>query len=194
MVLRLYLDAAVHAAVQTMPQALERHEQTQVAHALLPREGISSMADIKLNISHSGAWLAAAWSPQAAIGVDIEAIRPMQWLGDDAVLAAVLHPDEIKWLNAGTPAQRVQRGLMSWCRKEALLKAMGLGLASGFPLAGIGHSPDGSLHILPASLERMCDAGRANDWHTHSDWIDDEEHGRQAALAVAWRRVEDAAT
>jgi phosphopantetheinyl transferase len=105
----------------------------------------------------------------------------MRWLDDPDVMAAVLHPDEIMWMGAGTQEERTQRGLMSWCRKEALLKAMGIGLKSGFSLAEIGHTPDGMLYALPKQLGLVA----AVNWQTHSEWI--RADNRQAAVAVAWR-------
>jgi phosphopantetheinyl transferase len=159
--------------------APHRAEQTKAANQLLPHPICAS------SISHSKNWLAAAWTARqgAEIGIDIEAIRPMGWLTDPYVLAGVLHPKERVWVDAGTAIERIQRGLISWCRKEALLKAMGIGLKSGFSLNEIGHTAHGVLYALPKQLGTVV----AMNWQTHSEWIGTDN--RQAAVAVAWRLV-----
>lgn len=74
---------------------------------------------LAFNVSHSQQWLAVAWSKrQTSIGVDIEhAEREQQVL---AISKRYFHVNE--------QATAEQSWLHTWTRKEAILKAHGLGL------------------------------------------------------------------
>ncbi|MDZ4298689.1 MAG: 4'-phosphopantetheinyl transferase superfamily protein [Moraxellaceae bacterium] len=75
--------------------------------------------DLAFNLSHSQQWLAVAWSTsQPSIGVDIEhADRQQQVL---AISKRYFHANE--------QATAEKNWLHTWTRKEAVLKAHGLGL------------------------------------------------------------------
>ena len=75
------------------------------------------------NWSHSGELLAMAWSSQHRVGIDIEQVRPRpQW---QRVAERFLLPAEYAQLTDANDF------LQLWVRKEALLKAIGQGLAHG---------------------------------------------------------------
>lgn len=80
----------------------------------------------EFNISHSGKMIAVAFHNQSRVGVDIE-VCSRQVL--DTVLAErVCHPDEIWWIAQHSPDKRAEAFLKCWVRKEAVLKANGIGL------------------------------------------------------------------
>jgi 4'-phosphopantetheinyl transferase len=73
------------------------------------------------NLSHSGAYLLLALA-LVPVGVDIEQVRPERVR--PALLQRVASSPERAWV--GTDARRF---FQLWCAKEAVLKALGLGLA-----------------------------------------------------------------
>jgi 4'-phosphopantetheinyl transferase len=68
--------------------------------------------------------LAASWGGQ--LGVDFEPLRPIPDLNSLAQMA--LHPAEQRFLARRPTAQRARHFLRLWVRKEAVLKAAGVGL------------------------------------------------------------------
>lgn len=93
------------------------------------------------SISHSGDLVLCALGPVARIGVDVEEIRPRRnWEG---LAARVLHPAERRRLAGLSEAGRWRGFYLSWTRKEALAKALGVGLA--LPFARILVSDRGEL-------------------------------------------------
>jgi 4'-phosphopantetheinyl transferase len=89
-------------------------------------------APLGFNVSHSGdvAVVAAGW--QRAVGVDVEAWRPLPDLA--ALAARVFAPAERAVLEALAPIDRPAAFFRCWTRKEAFIKATGQGLAQ--PLDG----------------------------------------------------------
>lgn len=64
----------------------------------------------------------------AAVGVDVEAVRPLQAVG---AASAVFHPTEREELLSMAPEVRRARFTVLWCRKEAHLKGVGVGMSHG---------------------------------------------------------------
>lgn len=103
---------------------------------------------IAFNLSHSGELAIVAVADGMPIGVDIERIRPVS----ADLLAGCLAPREFAMLAALTPALREESFIRCWTRKEACLKAIGVGL-------------NGS----PASFEVSLDPFRARLLAVESD-------------------------
>lgn len=78
-----------------------------------------------ISASSTGGAMVCAVSIGTHIGVDIERHRPD--LIDDAMLAEALTPAEQIWCQRGTDLPVRFHHL--WCRKEAVLKGLGLGLS-----------------------------------------------------------------
>jgi 4'-phosphopantetheinyl transferase len=87
----------------------------------------SAQGALNFNLSHSGARALIGLAPAAAIGVDVELIRPISDAGqiarthfaaDEASSLLALPPDEIECVFYGL-----------WTRKEAVVKALGTGLS-----------------------------------------------------------------
>lgn len=81
---------------------------------------------VEFSLAHSGSWIWAAFCRDAAVGIDVEI--PGADL-DTRTLGAILHPGEQEEL-AGLPEAAFLR---CWTRKEAVLKALGEGLARPLP-------------------------------------------------------------
>lgn len=87
--------------------------------------------EIEFSIAHSGEMVWAGFCRRAALGIDVESIRPLTDLAD---LTAQLHPEEGRAIRALPPGERDAAFYRCWTRKEAVLKATGKGLS--LPLDG----------------------------------------------------------
>lgn len=103
---------------------------------------------IDFNVSHSAELVIVAVTAGMAIGVDIERIRPIS----AELVVGCLAPREYASLSALAPALREESFIRCWTRKEACLKAIGVGL-------------NGS----PASFEVSFDPRRARLLAVQSD-------------------------
>lgn len=82
---------------------------------------------LRFNLSHSGSRALVGLSRRDAIGVDVEALRPMP---DAARVArSYFAPDEASALAALTDNERDLAFMTVWTRKEAVVKALGAGLS-----------------------------------------------------------------
>lgn len=128
---------------------------------------------VRFNVSHSAAWglIGLAYSE---IGVDIEI--PQSRTNHRAIASQVLHPQEAE-INATLPPRDFAENIMRlWVVKEALLKALGLGIAEGlqqtsFPMP-IPNETFQPLSISAALQEHLEDDGscRMNDWTDAATW------------------------
>jgi len=102
-------------------------------------------AGLRFNLSHSGEIVLIAFARDRAVGVDVEALRAPV---DEAALARrYFRPEESARLAALPEAQRRREFFRMWTRKEALLKAKGLGVS------GIAVAPESDPEFLTMSLE-----------------------------------------
>ncbi|QOW18809.1 4'-phosphopantetheinyl transferase superfamily protein [Lysobacter ciconiae] len=143
----LLLDAGdlARAQRQRRPQDQDRLILTYALHRLLlgARMGVDAVAvpllrdalgcprlqdaAISTSLTHAGRWVAAAVTGAGPVGVDIE---PAERTAVMAKIASrVCHPNELAAL-AGMDVAAYRRALLAlWVRKEALLKAAGVGMA-----------------------------------------------------------------
>lgn len=87
--------------------------------------GIAAAPDF--NVSHSDDVVLIAISRAGRVGVDIEAVRPMEDL--EGLAGQMMHPVEWELFIGLSEDQRAARFFQLWTRKEALLKASGVGLS-----------------------------------------------------------------
>ena len=100
-----------------------------------------------ISITHRGDWCATAMSATSIVGIDVEIIKHHDW---EMFSSTVFHPDETRWVLKATERERDIRGLICWCRKEAFLKALGLGMTVN--LSEIGFSDTGVLIAFPGGV------------------------------------------
>ncbi|MCE6950259.1 4'-phosphopantetheinyl transferase superfamily protein [Cereibacter sphaeroides] len=103
------------------------------------------------NLSHCGGLAALALCSSAAVGVDIEAIRPIE----RAVATRFFAPSELQALEPLAGADWEQAFFRLWTRKEAFLKAVGTGLDT--PLASFDVTAEDSPRLIRAEGQRVQD-------------------------------------
>lgn len=113
---------------------------------------------VSFNGSESGGIALFAVAQAAEIGVDIEAVRPER--ADPRLARRYFHPEEAAKLETLDGAVRTQGFFAVWTRKEALVKAAGLGLR--IPLASF------RVGVLPE--EPAGPLGYENDWPAGRGW------------------------
>ncbi len=104
---------------------------------------------VHFNISHSEDRALFAFSATTALGVDIEAIRPLPGILQLARTAFSIA--EQKALNALAPELQRQAFFRCWTRKEAFIKALGQGVS--YPLDQFSVSLDEPARILHVETE-----------------------------------------
>lgn len=90
------------------------------------KPSLSSPRNLHFNLSHSGEMAACAIAREP-LGVDVEAVRPIA--DRDAMALQWLAPHEAAVLSTLPSSEQDRTFLKMWTRKEALLKAEGIGLA-----------------------------------------------------------------
>jgi 4'-phosphopantetheinyl transferase len=135
---------------------------------------------LEFNLSHSGdfALIALAWERQ--VGVDVERIRPD--LSTEAIARRYFSQREVSELLALPPEQREIAFFRCWTRKEAYIKAKGLGLSLPLESFDVSLTPN-----EPAILHATRpDAKEASLWKLLSLEVD-----ARYASAVAVESCQD---
>jgi 4'-phosphopantetheinyl transferase len=102
--------------------------------------------DLRFNVSDSGGLALTAVGSGSAMGVDIEKVRPLPDFLD--IATQFFSAREVQAILALSENKRQEAFFACWTRKEAFLKATGIGLS--YPLAGFSVSvdPDGPAELL----------------------------------------------
>lgn len=134
----------------------------------------------EVSVSHSGEWVVLALAGGVPVGVDVERVSDSRDL--DGLAAFTLADAERREWGTLPEPERVGAFFGYWARKEALLKATGLGLSGG--LRRVSVSP-------PNSRARLL------DWEggegPESAWLHDLDRGpdyRSALAVLTDREVE----
>ena len=127
---------------------------------------------LHFNLSHGGELGALVISHEQPVGIDIEPWRPVN--DALAVGATVFTELEMQGWSSASAAEVDVSFLRLWTRKEALLKAIGLGLSLDPKTVDIG--------LLEDQCTVEVDAG-SQHWAINVASLD---HHTDAALAVAW--------
>lgn len=138
---RRHLAAHVAARLLLSRVTGERAERLQFAADANGKPQLVQPAGWHHNLSHSEDWAVIGAQRAAPIGVDVEVLRPV----DDAMALARRHytlAEQAAIARATDAPARDAAFLRVWTRKEACLKAVGLGL-----------------RLAPSSFEAGADAG-----------------------------------
>lgn len=109
------------------------------------------------SLSHSGDFVAIAIGNGATVGIDVETFRPR--LDPLAIARAYFAASEIAVLEGCPSAKRALIFLQMWTAKEAVLKAIGTGLARSPADAAMRFSCDGRM-----KLREIADTPRLAVW------------------------------
>ena len=91
--------------------------------------GPTTARDWQFNLSASGDLVALAVTTAGPVGVDVEQRRPRHV---EAIGQTWFSTHEQRWLADVPDADRQSAFLRIWCRKEAVVKAAGVGIDGGF--------------------------------------------------------------
>lgn len=102
--------------------------------------GDDNPTGVHFSISHTRGFVAIALSEHGPVGVDVEAVRPVEDL--TALCEMVFHPREHEAMRVLGDDAAAQLGYFFrvWTAKEAYCKAIGLGLAHPLPQIGLDES------------------------------------------------------
>ena len=168
-------DGLRHLAGRMLLRSLAAHYGGFAADQPMPKNAWGKpepAPHLSCNLSHSGNQVWAALSHLPHLGIDVESASAPQDYGD---ILRSFHPDEIAALEgmADAPAAMMR----CWTRKEAVAKAVGMGLS--LPLheyaVDCGATAAGWLRVAPRSLRHTA-------WSTIDLPLDQAYVG---ALAVA---------
>ena len=165
--LRTILAEALDIEPQRVLFEYERWGKPRIA-------GAAARSGLQFNVSHSGelGLLAFAFAP---VGIDVEFRE--QRLNAKAIASQVLSPREaVQWRRMRSVDQTAAM-LQLWVCKEALLKAMGLGIAEGLKQISFELPMVDDVSISPFSIEshlqlHLDDDGscRTNSWTDTTTW------------------------
>ncbi|HVS38179.1 MAG TPA: 4'-phosphopantetheinyl transferase superfamily protein [Gemmataceae bacterium] len=113
-------------------------------------------APLSFNVSHSHGMALFALTSRCEVGVDVERVRPFS---DEMGLAdRFFTPTEAAALRALDAAGRLETFFRLWTRKEAYLKAHGLGLSYGLERVEVSHAADDPARIVHIDGDREAAA------------------------------------
>jgi 4'-phosphopantetheinyl transferase len=95
----------------------------------------------RFNVAHCGSLALYAFSREGEVGVDVEAVREVPEAA--AIAARFFSPAERDHVLEAPPAGRAHAFLRLWTRKEALVKALGEGLAAPLHELDVSAAPAG---------------------------------------------------
>ncbi len=97
-------------------------------------------AALDFNLSHSSALALLAVSRGGPVGIDVEEVRP--GYADEGIAERFFSPGEAASLRAIASGRRDESFFRVWTRKEAVVKALGEGLASSLTRFSVATDPD----------------------------------------------------
>ena len=131
------------------PRALRFCSNPYGKPGLAPEPG--GDATLSFNVTHAGALALYAVTSHGAIGIDLEAIR--MDVDCDAIAERYFSPRERRMLGALPPARRREAFFHCWTRKEAYIKARGMGLSLALDRFDVSVSPGDPAALLETREE-----------------------------------------
>lgn len=142
---------------------------------------ILSDLNLEFNLSHSDDYALIAVTRGCKVGIDVERVREDMAL--ESIASHNFSPGEVSELMALSPEQRISGFFNCWTRKEAYIKAQGLGLSLSLDSFDVSLAPN-----EPAILRATRpDPNLASRWTLVSLSVDS---GYAGALAVEGEGLE----
>jgi 4'-phosphopantetheinyl transferase len=113
-----------------------------------------------ISFSHSGDFVACAWSGRPHLGVDIEYVRPRDWA---AVQDIFLHAEEKAWMAEIAVEDQPLHYYCLWCLKEACYKC--LPAQAEVSMAEFCFSREHVLQLAPAAFLPLA------QWQVHVEFL-----------------------
>lgn len=137
--------------------------------------------ELEFNLTHSADFVLAAVTRNRKIGVDVERIR--SGISAHVIARQYFSNAEVAELEALPPGLRERAFFVGWTRKEAYIKAQGLGLSLGLDTFDVSITPDQPA-VLRAARPNPEEAAR---WTLLSFPVDPRY---EAAVAVGSKEVD----
>jgi 4'-phosphopantetheinyl transferase len=145
--------------------------------SLISRQGLT----LQFNVSHSGDLILIAITMGRAVGVDVERIRTD--LDPDSIAAHFFSANECKILASLAGPVRYNAFFSCWTRKEAYLKARGIGLSLPLDQFDVSFLPDQE----PRLLATRHDPAEARLWKLQALDVASDYAAALAAPGSTWR-------
>jgi 4'-phosphopantetheinyl transferase len=120
------------------------------------KPALCEVAELQYSLSHSCGRMLLAVTADGPVGVDIECVRAQ--FATETVPEQFFAADEVTELRALAPSEQVAGFFNAWTRKEAYIKARGLGLSLPLQSFSVTLAPG-----VPARLRRLA-ADDAQRW------------------------------
>lgn len=108
---------------------------------------------LQFSVSHSGDQVLLAFAVRARVGVDIERVRASADV--DAIAHRFFAAGELAELAALAGPDRLEAFFACWTRKEALLKAVGLGISRGLGRVEVSCRPGEPARLVRSALDEL---------------------------------------
>jgi 4'-phosphopantetheinyl transferase len=138
-------------------------------------------SSLKFNLAHSGGIALYAFTMIGEVGVDVEFIRP-EFTGDD-IARRFFSPAEVSSLGALPDEVRSRAFFNCWSRKEAFIKAKGLGLSLGLDQFDVTLEHD----VPVAVLATRWDESEAARWSLKAIDVGADYAGALAIESSDWQ-------
>jgi 4'-phosphopantetheinyl transferase len=143
--LRTLLGKQMGVPPREVPLVLGMHGKPRLADG-------ACAVDWRFNVTHSGEIALIAMTIGCEVGVDIELVRPVRQA--EHIARRYFHPRESAAVRAAASGQRDVTFLRIWTAKEAVLKALGKGIAGSLTGFSVPTGPhDGAWIDVP---DRRC--------------------------------------
>jgi 4'-phosphopantetheinyl transferase len=139
--LRQLLAERLHMPARAIELVKAKHGKPRLA-------SVHASAEVEFNLSHSGILALYAFTRGRAVGVDVEPIREVP--DADDLAERFFSPAETASLRALPLDRRSLAFLACWTRKEAFIKALGLGISRSLDAFDVTTDPD-----APARITRI---------------------------------------
>jgi 4'-phosphopantetheinyl transferase len=162
-VARARLRQSLALRLMTRPEAVELVYGTHGKPALA--QG-SNDGDWRFSVSHCDEMAVYAFSQGREVGIDFEAVREVR--DADAIVSQFFSRSEQAAYRALDPGEKMLGFFNCWTRKEAFLKALGLGLSHPLDCFDVSLAPGEPARILRVKNTPGCDSGWTLDSFTPS--------------------------